>query len=108
MKQLDEKGFEKIINAFRSVYHEKEKVHVDSDWPSNAMKLIRKDRGAYLQIGFFYTFQQFVWKLVPVSCILVMLLGILISQTNFLSDYEMTKIFINDPSDLSFISLYNV
>lgn len=108
MKQMDEKDFEKIINAFRSVYHEREKVHVGSDWQSNAMKLIRKDGGAYLQMGFFNTFQQLVWRLVPVSCILVMLLGILISQTNFLSDYEMAKIFISDPSDLSFISLYNV
>ena len=108
MKQMNEKGLEKIISAFRSVYHEREKFHIKCDWRSNAMKLIRKDGGSYHQMSFFYTFQQLVWRLVPISCILAMLLGILISQANFLSDYEMAKIFINDPSDLSFISLYNV
>ena len=107
MKPIGEKELDKVLSVFKDVHHEKEKLHVSDDWQANAMRLIRNDAGEYFRPVFFDIFQQFVWKLAPVSCLLVLLLGLLVSQTDFLSDYEMAKIFINDPSDLSFISLYN-
>ncbi len=107
MKTLGEKEFDKVLGIFKEVYHEKENLCVSDNWQANAMRLIRNDEGERFQYSFFDIFQGFVWKLAPVSCILVLLLGFLMTQTNTLSDYEMAKIFINDPSDLSFISLYN-
>lgn len=107
MEKTGEKEFNKIIRAFKQVYHEKEDFQVPDKWKSKAMNLIRKDARMQFQAGFLDTFQRFVWRLAPVSCVLLLLLGLIMSQTDILSDYELAKIFINDPSDLSFITLYN-
>ena len=107
MKSIGEKELDKVLSVFKDVHHEKEKLHVSDTWQANAMRLIRNHAGASFKIVFFDFFQGVVWKLAPVSCILVLLLGFLMTQSNTLTDYELAKIFINDPSDLSFISLYN-
>lgn len=107
MKLSGEKEFDKVLSVFKEVYHEKEKLYVSDNWQANVMRLIRKNATDHYQISFFDIFQQFVWRIVPVSCVLVLLLSFLMSQNDVLSDYKMVKIFINDPSDLSFLSLYN-
>ena len=107
MKSIGEKELDKVLSVFKDVHHEKEKLHVSDEWQVDAMRLIRKNEGEHSRTVFFDIFQQFVWKIVPVSCALLLLLGIIMTRNNSLSDYEMAKLFINDPSDLSFISLYN-
>ncbi len=107
MKTTGKKEFNKVLGLFKEVHRDKERLPVSDKWQANAMRLVRNDAGTRLQTDFFDIFQGFVWKLAPVSCILVLLLGFLMIHTNTLSDFEMAKIFINDPSDLSFISLYN-
>lgn len=106
MKLFGEKELDKVLSVFKEVHQEKEKFHVSDNWQASAMKLIRNDAGADYQPDFFEIFQKFVWRLAPVSCILLILLGFLMSQSDILSDYELVKMFINDPSDLSFLSLY--
>ncbi len=107
MEPMGEKEFNNIINAFKAVHKEKESLEVSSNWQTNVMRTIRKNTIDQYQTAFFDIFQQFVWKIVPVSCALLLLLCFLMTQNSGLSDYEMAKLFINDPSDLSFISLYN-
>ena len=103
---MDKKEQNKVISAFKKVYLEKEKIHVSDNWQTGVMNLIRKAPGNDFRSGFFDLFQQFVWRLVPVTCVLALLLGIILTRIDFVSDYEMSKLFINDPSDVSLFSLY--
>ena len=103
---MDKKEQNKVISAFKTAYHEKEKIHVSDNWQIGVLNLIRGERKNEFIVGFFDLFQQFVWRLVPVTFILVLLLGILLTRIDFVSDYEMSKLFINDPSDVSLFSLY--
>ena len=103
---MDKKEQNKVISAFKTAYLEKEKIHVSENWQTGVMNLIREAPGNDFRSGFFDLFQQFVWRLVPVTCILALLLGILLTRIDFVSDYEMSKLFINDPSDVSLFSLY--
>ena len=104
---MDQKEFNNIISAFKTAHQEKEKIQVTDNWQIRVMSLIRDKTGNDLVISFYDLFQQLVWRLVPVTCVLALLLGILLTQINFLSDYEMEKLFINDPSDLSMLSIYD-
>jgi hypothetical protein len=109
MRKLWGKEVENVLKVFSQVHLEKEQPGVNDGWETAAMELIRKDSRTRLQTpGYFETFQQLVWKLAPVSCILAILLCFMLSQTNVLSDYVLVKSFFADPSDLSFFSLYNV
>jgi hypothetical protein len=109
MRKLRGKEVENVLKVFSQVHLEKEKPDISEGWKKAAMDLIRKDsRNRYQIPGYFETFQQLVWKLAPVSCILTILLCFMLSQTNVLSDYVLVKSFFADPSDLSFFSLYNV
>ena len=103
---MDQKEFNYVISAFKTAHHENEKLHVSDSWQIGVLNLIREESKNDFRASFFDLFQQLVWKLVPVTCVLVLLLGILLIRTDFVSDYEMVKLFVNDPSDLSLFSLY--
>lgn len=104
---MDQKELNNVISAFKAAHQEKEKIHVSDNWKMGVMNLIRDDIKNDFKPSFIDLFQQFVWRLVPITCVLAMLLGILLTRIDILSDYELVKMFINDPSDLSFLSLYD-
>ena len=107
MKTIGEEGYVKIRKALAAAYHEKEKDGADDLWQARVMGHIRNLGSLYSRLDYFEHFQQFVWRLVPVTCALALLLGVAIIHTDFISDYELAKILINDPADISLLALYN-
>lgn len=104
---MNPKELSNVIRAFKTAHREKEKICVRESLKADVMNLIRgKIRDDY-SAGFFDLFQQFLWKLAPVTCVLALLLGILLSRIDVASDYEFVKLFINNPSDMSLLSLYD-
>lgn len=108
MEKIRGKEFENVLSLFRLVHNDKENLVVSDGWKTDIMNLIRKGKHLQNQIGYFDMLEQFVWKLAPVTSLLVIFLCYMLSQTNVISDYELVKFFFADPSDLSFFSLYNV
>ena len=104
---MEQKELNNIISAFKTAHREKEKIHVSDNWQMGVMNLVRDKVKNDFGVNFFDLFQQVVWRLVPVTCVLVLLLGIALTRINMLSDYEMTKFFINDSSDVSMLSVYD-
>ena len=104
---MNQNEFSSIIGAFKKAHRQKEKIQVPESLKMDIMNLIRNEIRDDISVNFFDLFRQFVWKLAPVTCVLVLLLGILLSRIDTLSDYELVKIFINTPSDMSFLSLYD-
>ena len=104
---MNQKELSKVISAFKTAHREKEKIHVREGLKADVMTLVRNEAGDDYCIGFFDLFQQFLWKLAPVTCVLALLLGILLSRIDVVSDDELARVFINSPSDMSFISLYD-
>lgn len=107
MKTMGKNNLHNVIVALRTSYHKKENVHVNDHWQSRVISRIRMMDLKNGNNDFFELFQQFVWKIAPVTGVLVILLGIAMTRIDFLSDYELSKIFIYDPSDLSFFSLFS-
>jgi hypothetical protein len=108
MKKIRGKEVENVLGLFREVHKDKENLTVSDGWKRDVMTLIRKGAQQEHEAGYFEMFQQLVWRLSPVTCVLAILLCYMLSQTNVISDYELVKFFFADPSDLSFFSLYNV
>jgi len=107
LKIMDKRELNNVISAFKTAHREKDKIHVSDNWQMGVMNLIRNEVKNDFRVSYFDLFQKFVWRLAPITCVLALMLGILLTRIDILSDYEMVKFFINDPSDLSFISQYD-
>jgi hypothetical protein len=106
MKTLKKKDYERIKKAFTTVYYEKEKTAVGDSWRIGVMGYIR-DLGPIHEADFVEIFQRLIWRLAPITCGLVLLLGIAVTQLNVAPDYELMRLFIDEPADFNLSALYN-
>ena len=104
---MNQKELGDIIGAFKTAHREKEGIHIRESLKTDVMNLVRNEINDDDRVGFFDLFQQFLWKLAPVTCVLALLLGILLSRIDVVSDSEFVRLFINNPSDMSLLSLYD-
>ncbi len=105
MKSISNQDMNKINKVLSAAYREKENVEVDELWTTRVMSHIRSLGLQYPRTGYLGFFQQFVWKIAPVACVVALLLGVAIVQMDLAPDYELTKMFVEDPADLSLIAL---
>jgi hypothetical protein len=68
---------EALKEAFRKAYFEKEKAAGEA-WPSQIMRRVRNIGPLGLVAGFWPAFEHLVWRLVPVTCLLVVALTVLL------------------------------
>jgi hypothetical protein len=65
---------ESLRKAFRDAYAAKERQETGNGWQSAVMKRIRQIGPLRPATGFWPAFESMVWKLAPVSCLLVLVL----------------------------------
>ncbi len=106
MKTLNKEDYTRIKKAFTAVYYEKEKNALRDSWQIRVMEHIR-DLEAVPETDFFEVFQRLTWRLAPITCGLVLLLGIAVTHFNVAPDYELMRLFIEEPADFSLSALYN-
>jgi len=106
MKSIRKKHRIRLRKALAAAYREKEKAEVGELWQVRVMGHIQSLGPLYSQTSYLERFERFVWHLAPVACVLVVLLGVGITQLELVSDYEIVKMFIEDPADFSLLALY--
>jgi len=105
MKSLDHKlGVLKKILC--QAYHGKENVEVGDQWQLNVMRRIRNLGPVQPGPSFFMLFEQFVWRLTPATCILIIVGAIIFLTIGFFPDYDVFTLFINDTEELSLAQLF--
>ena len=105
MKSIKKEDLIKLRDAFATTYREKEKIEVDERWQVRVMDHIRSLDPLYPKTNFFEVFQRFLWRLAPIACALILLLGAALSQLDTVSDDELTKVFLEDPADYTLLAL---
>ena len=91
----------KIRKALAAAYREKEKVVAGELWQTSVMGHIRRLGPLYPASSYLEFFERFLWRLAPVACVLILILAVIFIHMDFLSEYEMAKIFFDDPADVS-------
>ena len=83
---------ESLKKTFRGVYLAKERGESGEDWPSLAMRRIRQIGPLRPAAGFWPAFENLVWRLAPVSCVLILVLTFFLVNMDFDvdSDYLAT------------------
>ena len=101
MKSIKEDAHFKIRKVLTSAYHEKEKAQVGDLWQTRVMAHIKSLGPLYPATSYLEFFERFVWRLAPVVCVLLLILAAIFIRMDFISEYEMAKIFFEDPADIS-------
>lgn len=91
----------KIRKALAAAYREKEKAAVGELWQTRVMGRIKSLGPLYPATSYLEFFERFVWRLAPVACALILILAAIFVHMDFISEYEMAKIFFDDPADIS-------
>ena len=105
MKSMKREDLIKLRKALATAYHEKEKAEVDESWLARTMGHIRILGPLYPKTDFFEVFQRSLWRLAPIACALILLLGAAVTQLDTVADYELTKVFLEDPADYTLLAL---
>jgi hypothetical protein len=107
MKSLQHKH-EALKKILRKAYYEKENVEVSEQWRLNVMHRIRSLGPIETRANYLMLFEQFLWRLTPATCFLVLILVTLLLKFDFTPEYEVFTSFINDMEELSLVQLFGV
>lgn len=105
MKFIKHEDHVKLKKALASAYREKENAKVGDLWEVKVMEHIRNLDPFHTRLSYLDLLQRLVWQLVPVACVLLLILGMVLSQVDFITDYVIAKMFIEDPANYSLIAL---
>jgi len=103
------KSFDYRLETLKSMmlqaYHEKEKLDSDDRWHLNVMGLVRKIGPLPVKPDPLVQFGQFVWRLSPVTCLLIVMSAAVLLKFDFTPDYNVLIAFITDVEEVSLVQL---
>jgi len=105
MKPLQRKH-DALKKILREAYFEKEHAEIGEQWQVNAMRRIRGLEPIRSGSNFFMLFEQFVWRLTPATCLLIIVGAIIFLKLGFFPDYDILTLFINNAEELSLAQLF--
>lgn len=102
MKNTNDKDRQLLETALKKAYREQKSVTVDEQWSSRVMQTIRM-HGPLKTISGSPSFGWLVWRLAPVSLVLIFVLTVCTLYFGFVPEYEMARFFVTDPIDFTLI-----
>jgi len=102
--QEDIKKLEEILIKRHS---KKETVKISEAWQAKVMSHIRRlEPVNKTRQDNSLIFEQFLWRFAPVASALIVILVAVMLTFDFVSEYEMAKIFIDDPIEFSLVQSF--
>ena len=93
--------FDRLIEVFRRVHSERRNAGVKDGWQRQVMRHIRNLDPAEYRSNFLTLFEEFIWRLSPVACVLLIAMAIILMQTDFTPDNEIFSLFLNNSDEIT-------
>ena len=90
-----------LRELLRRAYREKEKVEVGDQWQQGVMRRIGELDEMEASPSYLVMLEQLVWRLVPVTCILIISLTVLLSSFDFISGYDIIQLTMNSTEQIT-------
>lgn len=94
MKSTEE---ERLRALLTKAYLSKEGGTIDEFWVQRVMDDIQRLGPFDSRQSFLMQFEKLVWRFAPVACVLIIALALYIMRVDFVPEYEIAQILINDP-----------
>ena len=107
MKTL-KKDYTTLKELFIKAYHGKGTPEVGELWQMGVMSHIRSLGPVSSRRTYFMVFEQSIWRLAPVTCVLILVLAVFLIKLDLIPDYEMVKLFIDDPVEFTFVEWFGL
>jgi hypothetical protein len=92
---------EALREILRRAYHEKQEGDVGEQWQEEVMHRIRDLGEIEGRPSFLAQFEHLVWRLVPVTCLLILGLTLLLSSVEFFSSYDLAQLLVNSTDEIT-------
>jgi len=92
---------EALRQVLRRAYQEREKGEVTDQWQEEVMRRIRELGEIQASPSFLAMFEQLVWRLAPVTCLLILGLTLLLSSFDFISGYDVIQLLMNSTEEIT-------
>jgi hypothetical protein len=96
------KDEQKVLREIlRQAYLEKENVEVGDRWQEEAMRRIRELGAIEAAPSSLVMFEQLLWRLAPLTCLLILGLAVLLSSFDFISGYDIIQLLMDGTEELT-------
>ena len=92
---------DQLREILRRAYRDKEKVEVGDHWQEEVMRRIRELGGREERPSPLLMFEQFVWRLAPLTCLLIVGLTVLLSNFDFTSGDDVIQLLMNGTDEIT-------
>ena len=92
---------EKLRELLRRAYRDKENVEVGDQWQEKVMRRIRELGEIGERPSSLVMFEQFVWRLAPLTCLLILGLTVLLSSSDLISGDDVIQLLMNGTEELA-------
>ena len=107
--KLKERHHTRVKDALTVAYREKERNEVGGTlWQANTMSHIRRLGLLDAKTGYLMNLEQLVWRLAPAACALILIFSVCLLNIDFAREYEMVKLFIEDPVQYAFLQTLGI
>lgn len=107
MKQ--ERQDRKIVETvFRDVYRRagnRRMASLDDRWKADVLRQIRTQPDHGGQPPLAWLFQQYLWRMAPVACVLILFMAIWLARGGLNPDIEMAALTLNNPANFNLIEV---
>lgn len=93
---------EVLQEILKKAYHEKEKLEVGNQWHKEVMRRVKELGATEPTPSFAVMLEQLVWRLAPVTCLLILGLAVLFVFVDFTSGYDVFQLLMNGTEELTF------
>lgn len=97
-----------IEEIFKKAYDDKEAPHVGDRWTSYVMRRIRDLGPVASGKSFFLGFEQFVWRLAPVACLMIIVLAAILYNTGVVPDDSVFQVLMNGEDEVTISQIVGV
>ncbi len=104
------KRFDRLEEMLKSAYHEKANADIpggDGKWETGVMRRIRTEDLARSGPDFYSMFNEFVWRLAPVSAVMIIALTICMARVDMASEFEMAARMLDNIMDFNLDQAFN-
>ena len=99
-------NYESLKKILREAYLEKEHAEIGEQWQVDTMRRIRNLRPVQSGPSFVMLFEQFVWRLTPATCLLIIVGAIIFLKLGFFPGYDVLTLVIINAEELSLAQLF--
>jgi hypothetical protein len=106
-----EKGmFDRVEKVLRAVYHRRGEAtpqRLDPHWRAEVLRQIRT-LPSETEPPLLWLFQQYIWRLAPVACALIIAMGLWMTQTGLSPELDLVALSLDNSVSVNLIASFGM